>query len=221
MKEIELGYGEAEIYFIKKELENDASLLTEDVRERIDKSVDLLNGYSVMGYKWADFEPEFFADKILLKNTAATFPGKDINKHLSGCDKIYVFAATLGYGIDRIIRSFQVCDLSLSYYIDVLAGLLIEKLCDNVCKKIAENEDGRDITQRFSCGYGDFPLETQKDILNLLNAEKELGIKLTESEMMTPTKTVTAVLGAGKAGSLDRCAICVKKYQCEGNKCRD
>lgn len=221
MKEIELSYDEAELFFIRKELNNDASLMTEDVQEKIEKAVDLLNGYTVIGYKIADFTPVFNKNAVHLKDTTVTFVGNDIYKHLLACDKVYLFVATLGYGVDRIIRSFESCDLSLGYYINTLAGLLIEKLCDFVNEKIALLENGRSITMRFSCGYGDFPLDSQKSILDLLNAEKELGIKISEGGMMTPLKSVTAVIGAGKKGELDRCAICLKRYDCEGNKCCD
>lgn len=221
MREIELDYEEAVKYFIEKELSNDTSLMNEDVEEKIEKSVDLLNGYSVMGYKIAEIIPQFQDSTVILQNTEFKFVGKDIYKHLFGCDKLYIFVATLGYGVDRIIKSFQICDLSLSYYLDTLAGMLIEKFCDFINEKIAKKEEGKDVTQRFSCGYGDFPLETQNDILKLLDAEKALGIRLTEGGMMTPFKTVTAVIGAGKAGNLDRCAICKKHNFCKKDKCSD
>ena len=221
MKEIQLGYEEAEIYFIKSQLKNDASLMTEDVQEKIEKSVDLLNNYSEFGYKIAEVLPKFGEDGISLDNTTCVLKGKDIYNHLVGSEKIYIFVATLGYGIDRIIRSFEVCDLSIGYYIDTLAGVLVEKLCDYVNSKIALAENGKEITGRFSCGYGDFPLDTQKDILILLNAEKELGIKLTDGGMMTPSKTVSAVIGIGKKGELNRCAICTRRYECKGNECGD
>jgi hypothetical protein len=215
MKDIELGYEEAEVYFIEKELDNNAELLTEDIQEKIEKSVDLLNNYSVLGYKIAEITPIFKENAIILKDTAFELVGKDIYNHLLGCDKIYLFCATLGYGVDRIIRSFEVCDLSISYYLDTIAGLMIEKYCDFVTKVIDDMDKERDNTDRFSCGYGDFPLESQKDILDILNAEKELGIKLTDGGMMTPQKTVTAVIGAGKYGEIKRCELCVKQKDCD------
>lgn len=188
MKVIELGYEEAEVYFIGKELNNDMELFTEDVQEKIEKSVDLLNGYTVFGHCSAHFTPEFTEKGVLLKGSDFYLQGNDIKAHLLGCDKVYLFCATLGYGVDRIIRSFEVCDLSLGYYLDVLAGYLIEKYCDYVESVIGKAESEQDLTERFSCGYGDFPLDAQKDILRLVNAEKELGVKLTESGMMTPQK---------------------------------
>ena len=45
---------------------------------------------------------------------------------------------------------------------------------------------------RFSAGYGDLPLELQADIFNLLKPEKQMGVFLSESFIMSPTKSVTA-----------------------------
>ena len=48
---------------------------------------------------------------------------------------------------------------------------------------------------RFSPGYGDFDLKYQKDILEYLDANKKIGISLTDSLMMIPTKSITAIIG--------------------------
>jgi len=48
---------------------------------------------------------------------------------------------------------------------------------------------------RFSPGFGDFGLEHQKAILDLVNAERLLGITVNKSYMMSPMKSVTAIMG--------------------------
>ena len=48
--------------------------------------------------------------------------------------------------------------------------------------------------RRFSAGYGDFNIEFQRDIYRLLNLS-ELGVEITDSCMLMPEKTVTAVYG--------------------------
>lgn len=221
MVELELSNCEAEEYILTKVFHNQASLLTCEVVEQIGTCVHLLNNYCVPGFVSRENVPLFKKNLVHLKDTEFNYTGADIYKHLSGCDKVYSFVATLGHGIDRIIKTYQLTDMSLSYYLDALAGLFVEKLCDFVCRVIAKKEVGKDITQRFSCGYGDFPLDTQKDILKLLDAEKQLGVTLSEGGMMIPFKTVTAVLGVGKKGEVDRCAICAKRYDCKGDVCSD
>ena len=68
----------------------------------------------------------------------------------------------------------------------------IEKLCDVFCKDIAKE---RKTKPRFSPGFGDLPLTIQKDIFAALDCGKNIGLSLTDSMLMSPTKSVTAIVG--------------------------
>ena len=59
----------------------------------------------------------------------------------------------------------------------------------------AAHEAGLYTNFRFSPGYGDMPLQTQSVLLAALDAQRKLGITLSKSLLMTPTKSVTAVIG--------------------------
>ena len=76
-----------------------------------------------------------------------------------------------------------------------------------------------DIKPRFSPGYGDVPLEIQKDIVMLLDCAKRIGVSLNDSLLMSPSKSVTAFIGlqepSGKMDkrevkSTNKCAACAK-----------
>ena len=54
---------------------------------------------------------------------------------------------------------------------------------------------GREHTGRFSPGYGDMPLDLQGDIIAILEARKWLGLTLSEAKLMSPQKSVTALIG--------------------------
>ena len=54
-------------------------------------------------------------------------------------------------------------------------------------------------TRRYSPGYGDLPLSVQPALLDALDAGRRLGVTLTESLLMVPMKSVTAVVGIGPA----------------------
>ena len=112
--------------------------------------------------------------------------------NLKECYKAYLFCATLGIGMDRWFeRQMRVSPAKATVF-SAVGSSLIESFCDYVNKKIVGEEKSR---PRFSCGYGDFCLEHQKDILRVLEADKRLGVCLTQSCMMVPVKTVTAVIG--------------------------
>ncbi len=124
--------------------------------------------------------------------------GKDISRHLDGCAEAMLMAATLSEGADRVIRHFQAVDMASAVIADALASAAIEQVCDNACEEIADRLKGSFFTWRFSPGYGDFPIQTQKKFLTLLNAEKIIGLYATESFLLVPTKSVTAIIGVSE-----------------------
>ena len=117
---------------------------------------------------------------------------RSLAKNLSGCAEAYVFCATLGQGVDRLINKYSKIEPSKGLVCDAVATAMIEEFCDYVNGLLGECHSLR---PRFSCGYGDFAIEHQESILNLLEAKKRLGVAMLDSYMMTPFKTVTAVVG--------------------------
>lgn len=119
---------------------------------------------------------------------------KKLAANLSGCDRAYVFAATIGAGFDRLIEKYKRISPVKSLIFQALGAERIETLCDEFCSDIKRREE-REINQRFSPGYGDLDLSFQKEIFRVLNPEKNIGLTLNDSLLMTPTKSVTAIFG--------------------------
>lgn len=117
---------------------------------------------------------------------------KNLAKNLEGCHKAYIFCATLGIGLDRHFERLSKISQAKATVFSAAASSLIEGFCDYVNERLAKGECA---VPRFSCGYGDFSIEHQSDILNVLQAGKRLGVALTDSYMMVPVKTVTAIIG--------------------------
>ncbi len=114
---------------------------------------------------------------------------------LEGCNEAYIMATTLGVGVDRLFEKYMRILQTKAAVCDATASALIESFCDYVNDFIV---DGKEATMRFSPGYGDFDLSHQKEILSFLDANKKIGISLTDSLMMLPTKSVTAIVGIKK-----------------------
>ncbi len=113
-------------------------------------------------------------------------------KNLDGCSQAYVFCATLGIGMDRQYERLSRISQAKATVFSAVGSAMAESLCDYVNGKLGE---GTSTKPRFSCGYGDFCIEHQGEILNVLEAQKRLGVCLTDSHMMVPVKTVTAIIG--------------------------
>ena len=77
------------------------------------------------------------------------------------------------------------------------------------------------MTDRYSPGYGDLPLTLQPQLLSLLDAARQIGLTLTDTCLMTPRKSVTALFGlSGRppARHASGCQSCSLKETCSYRK---
>lgn len=132
---------------------------------------------------------------------------KKLAVNLKGCDSVVVFAATVGVGIDRLIAKYGRISPSKALMLQAIGAERIETLCDKFCDDIeAQLEKG--LRPRFSPGYGDLALETQKDIFSVLDCEKRIGLTLNDSLLMSPSKSVTAFVGVSDCRQAENKAVC-------------
>lgn len=121
--------------------------------------------------------------------------GEDIKRHLEGCEKAVLLCATVGAGVDRLIRRAQVEDMAKAVVLDSLASVAVEQVCDSLEEQITQQYPDFHKTWRFSPGYGDLPIGVQGELLSVLDAPRKTGVCLSPGGMLTPVKSVTAVIG--------------------------
>lgn len=114
-------------------------------------------------------------------------------KHLSDSDEIIIFSATIGVGIDRLISKYSRISPTKAVVFQAIGTERIEALCDTFCEEMKKKYGC--ITSRFSPGYSDWDIKDQKLIISVTDATKNLGICLNDSFLMSPSKSVTAVVG--------------------------
>ncbi len=114
-------------------------------------------------------------------------------KRLDGCEKVLVFAATLGVALDRLISRAAVASPSRALFLQALGAERIEALCDAFESEMQAR--GWSLRERFSPGYGDLPLQLQTDLFRALDCAHRIGLGLNESLSMSPSKSVTALVG--------------------------
>ena len=183
---------------------------------------------------WKKAQPAFAY--AVLEREALDIRGESLTKHLEGCGRIVVSAVTLGHDIDELISATQREKIALGVVMDSGASVMAE-LAANIaqerirgelseCKKQTADVEPLFMTERFSPGYGDSPLEMQTQVLELLDAEKQLGITLSKGFMMSPSKSITGIMGLSDhpvKGRLATCAECVLREKCqllkEGKRC--
>lgn len=138
-------------------------------------------------------------------------------EQLAGCRHAFLFCATLGAGVDAYLRTCghrSAADLVMA---QAVATALIESYCD-ACEERMRAEPavcGEALRLRFAPGYGDLPLDVQRPLLAALDATRRAGITLLDTLLMVPSKSVSAILGAGPSrdGTPARhdCRLCGKK----------
>lgn len=168
------------------------------------------------------------AEGIYVEGTPLVLRGKDIAEHLKNCREIYLLGVTAGIALDRWIRRYMVSEPDVGVVLDSCGIQAVEQIADAAEKEIEEKveAEGCHLTWRFSPGYGDLPLETQRDLVNVLDLPRKIGVALTESYLMVPSKSVTAIIGVSdtkKDKRDNKCNFCNNRERClfrkRGTKC--
>lgn len=141
-----------------------------------------------------------------------------LQRNLAGCSEVYLFAATLGIAVDTLIRRAALMDAARGAVTQAAAAAVIEAFCDAENEKLRQEAEGEGLflRPRFSPGYGDLSLDCQRNLLNLLKAQKNIGLTVTDSGLMVPIKSVTAIIGISPirtACHAQGCEIC-EKHDC-------
>ena len=124
--------------------------------------------------------------------------GNDIARHLRGC-------------------------VALAAVVDAMASAVMEELCNALEAEIRTSvqAQGHYLTGRFSPGYGDCPLTLQQPFAIALDTVRGLGMAVTPENLLTPRKSVTAILGVADhpvTGARAGCGHCLLREKCEYRK---
>lgn len=181
-------------------------------------------------YKYFSFtsNKEIIVDKNentrLFKDMDISIIGKDIINHLSFSKGFYLMAVTLGMEIDKTIRYYEKSNLTKALILDACGTAAVESIADFVCTKLTEElkKDNCTVTSRYSPGYGDFPIDIQREFLRTVEGERTIGLTATKDNILIPRKSVTAVVGVTEE-KLDekkhkKCTYCPNYSTCAYRK---
>ena len=148
------------------------------------------------------------------------FPqGKDVREMLSACHETVLLAATLGADSERMLLRAQTKSAADALILDAVLSAAIEAVCDRMEETLREKLAAQALylTDRFSPGYGDMPLAQSGQICEVLNAGRSIGLTVSQSGILMPRKSVTAVLGISRTQVLRRpkgCEGCSARQTC-------
>lgn len=168
----------------------------EMVEQNLDHCIAELQSAAAPKSVFQAFELSHLAEGTM-KTGGVLIRSKNLARTLKGCTSVYLMAATLGVAVDRLITRASAVRMSDAVLYQAAAAAMIEAYCDEVNDTLREEAErvGLYCRPRFSPGYGDFRIEHQRDISRLLDTPRKIGLTVTESCLLVPIKSVTAVIG--------------------------
>jgi hypothetical protein len=161
-------------------------------------------------YIWRQFSIQR-GEELTLPEAGLVLPGEDVKQLLADCDTCILLAATLGAESERLITAAKARDLSRAIVLDCCGSSAIEAVCDRAEEEIRASFPRGYFTDRFSPGYGDLPLDLQPRLTQVLDTPRRIGLTLTDTMILVPRKSVTAIIGVADRPQTKRfrgCAYC-------------
>ncbi|MCX6113189.1 MAG: hypothetical protein NTY22_07930 [Proteobacteria bacterium] len=123
---------------------------------------------------------------------------KELSSFLKGSLEGFVVICTVGHGAVKLIDEYQNNkDMISALYADRISSDAVENLAECIATDLLNkffDHDLYKLTRRYSPGYGDLPIERQKDLFDLFD-QSDLDIILTDRNYMKPDKSVSYIVG--------------------------
>lgn len=160
------------------------------VRSLVDECIAECNGKFVFKVCYREVDIAVMQDTVDMEFVKVS--SHSLARNLEGCDSAVIFCATVGLEIDRLIARYSKISPSKSVIFQAIGAERIESLCDTFCLELGLSKP------RFSPGYGDLSLSLQSKLLTVLDAPRKIGVSLNSSMLMSPSKSVSAIVGRNK-----------------------
>ena len=159
---------------------------------------------------------EMIVDETSVHIGGTHIESRNLASHVEGCKECFLFACTLGMGVDSLVKRYSFTDVYMLPVIQAVSAAYTEYCADEAQKELEEYavKRGLYLRPRYSPGYGDFALSWQRFLFDALEIPKKIGVTLTDSFLMVPFKSVTAVIGLSDDPSLchiQKCMLCTAK----------
>lgn len=158
----------------------------------VDEAIEIINSSANPKTLYRIFSCQVTDEELIIGDVS--FRSKRLAENLKGCSRVVMFGATLGTECDRQIKIAGATNVALAIALQATAADKIEEVCDSLENSIM-SEHNVTLRQRYSPGYFDLDITEQKKFFSLLELQKRIGLTLTDTCEMVPTKSVTAFIG--------------------------
>lgn len=192
-----------------------------ELRAQVGEVLDRLSAQLQPRYTYKVMPLEGREDGFGLTGSGVVLTGRSAGRMLEDCGQAALLACTLGAAFDQKLSALQARDMAQAVIWDACGSALVERGCDRAEEELAGRFPGLFLTDRFSPGYGDLPLDLQPALCAALDTPRRLGLYVTPSLLLNPVKSVTAVIGLSdrpQPARIRGCAYCQMQGHCPYRK---
>lgn len=189
---------------------------------RVDAAIADCEREARPAFTYRSFPIEAAADGVHLAGSPIVLDGSDIAAHLSGAVAATVLACTLGLANEQSWARRKAADALDALLYGTAGSSLVESVANRAEARIVADAAicGLHTNWRYGPGYGDLPLSLQPQIVRVLDADRSLGLTATDTDLLIPSKSITAIIGLFEAGEglgsgvKSNCDACVCAESC-------
>ncbi len=147
---------------------------------------------------------------LMIADTNISLAYGDLDKLLEHCEECVIVAITLGQNIERKTKYYAHSDMAKMSVFDAVSSAYVEEVCDQFEEKLCLPQR----TMRFCPGYGDVDIALNRELANLLQCDKHIGLFVQESNILLPQKSMIGIIGIGETSFKQSCDNCKKRSDC-------
>jgi len=136
-------------------------------------------------------------------------------RNLDGANKAFPFIITIGAELERAAAALG--DLLRQYYLEEIANLALEQAADRLARLLEARFGVAGLSSLSPGSLADWPITEQPKLFSLFgDTERLIGVRLTDSLLMVPRKSISGILFPSEEGFV-ACQLCDRE-NCQGRK---
>ena len=158
---------------------------------------------------------EKLKDAVIIDGTR--FGSRILRKNLEEVGRVFPHVITIGAGLEQ--RADASKDLLEKYYLDQIGNLALSSARKHLEDCLRSKFALEGLSYMSPGSLADWPIEEQQPLFSILKGvEASVGVRLTESLLMIPRKSVSGIYFPSEV-TFYSCQLCPRQH-CEGRKAR-
>lgn len=178
----------------------------------IDECLEEINKMASFKAVYKSFPLDF--DPLYIKEANIIIDYPDLHELLDNCHDVVVIACTLGIQVDKRSKYYSHIDMTKMTIFDAIASSYLEAKCDEYEKMHIIGKR----TFRFCPGYGNVPIELNKELGKVIDCYRKIGLTVQESHILLPQKSMIGLIGLGDNNQKKSCKNCLNIKNCDFRK---